>query len=74
MRKHHLSDRGFAAVTILFALVLWAVLQSGVNTACAAEAAPRPITYRATIGVGVGFDSSIDDGVCATVPAQETTE
>lgn len=63
-----ISDGKFAVLTIAAAVLLWALLQGTVSTVRAQEVILEPVSYRATIGVGVV--STLPDATVVTVPAE----
>lgn len=70
MQKNLLSDSAFTMHTIFFALLIWALLQGTVSTVHAAQTAPQPIVYTATVGVGV--ENAIrEDAVIITTDTKE---
>lgn len=48
-----MTDNKFFTILTASAILLWALLQGTVSTVQAAQAAPKPISFTATVGVGV---------------------
>lgn len=65
-----MTDHKFFTILTASALLLWALLQGTVSTVYAAQTAPQPISFTATVGVGV--ENAIrEDAVIITTDTKE---
>lgn len=65
-----MTERKFFTILSLTALLLWALFQGTISTVHAAQTAPQPIVFTATVGVGVVNDIR-EDAVIITTDTKE---